>query len=202
MRPHLKSFYIFLWILAFFYYMYPSASWARPATPALGEEKEIKSLRGKVKTLEEDINHLKVSVVSLDHLQTQLSHQLNSYEDTFISRFRDIVIPLLNWPTNLQSAQLSSWIEHEHMKVVLLDARERIVREPLELISDRELRIERAARMKSDFSEALKTLESKQTMLNLQLEELRSIHKRSKKSSRKGLTDANAPAVRSKELYE
>jgi DNA repair exonuclease SbcCD ATPase subunit len=142
------------------------------------EARDVRDLQSKITKLKDDIDYLKTSVESLDKLQTRLQREIEQNETSFQTRFERVLVPLLNWPHLMLTTRLPSWIDQEHMKIVLVAARSRVIREPLQLIGEREVRYKQTSALKTDFSENLKALESKQALLDLQLEELRAIHKR------------------------
>jgi hypothetical protein len=142
---------------------------------------DIGRVKEEISSLKEEISQLRLSVRSLDSYQGKMEVELDEYEGDFSGRFRSIIVPLLNWPAISSSTRVQSWIEHQHLRLVMDSLQERLIREPLELISDRELRLSRADDLRSELKETLKALELKESFLALELEELRMLRKKSKK---------------------
>ena len=151
---------------------------------ARAKDIDIQNIKRRIKNLKIEITEMKQSVEDLESQQRKFTDELSQSEGKFQDRFSRVLVPLLSWPSLPPAIQRTSWVEEEHLKLVLLKARERLVREPLELIAQRELMISRLSDMKEEISIALKQLESKEGMLNLQLEELQYLQKKNR--SKKG----------------
>lgn len=149
------------------------------------EPREIVLLRSRIEQLKEDIQYTQASVKSLDDLQAKLNRDLRSSERDFSSRFSRLLIPLLHWPQLATFRHSTSWVEKEHLELLIDRVRNRIVKEPLELIGDRDLKIKQSESLKLEFAEALKSLKSKEALLDLQLEELQHLERRSAKTKKK-----------------
>lgn len=121
---------------------------------------------------------MKQSIESLEHEQKTLAAELSDHEQKFQERFSKVLVPLLSWPQLPPAIQRTSWIEEVHLRTVLMKARDRLIHEPLSLIADRELMLTRVEENKGRLTEALKYLEEKEGMLNLQLEELQFLQKK------------------------
>jgi hypothetical protein len=142
---------------------------------------EVKRVKDEIGRLKEEVAQLKLSVRSLDSYQEKMEGELSDYEEGFQRRFRQVVIPLLNWPAVSSTTRVKSWTEHQHLKMVISSLQERLIKEPLEMISDRELRLSRANDLRLELKETLKELELKEAFLALELEEMRMLRKKSKK---------------------
>lgn len=145
---------------------------------AKSDMSEIKKLKSKVKSLQAEIMDMKSSVRSLEEEQRVLLQELESSEEVFQNRFSKVLIPLLSWPSFPPFRRGGSWVEQEHLKLVLMGARERLAREPLELISDREAMMSRAQQKKQEVLDVVAKLEGKEGLLKLQLEELELLQKK------------------------
>lgn len=143
------------------------------------DRKTIARLKSQTQKLKEDVVYLQTSIASLDGLQARLNGELRVSERDFSNRFEKVLIPLLHWPQVSLIARTGSWIEMEHLKSVLRSTRDRIIQEPLRLIGDREEKIQQSKSLKEDFADALVALKSKQSLLDLQLEELQMLERRS-----------------------
>jgi hypothetical protein len=149
------------------------------------ESRDIVLLRSKIKKQKEDVQYLQSSVRSLDDLQSRLSKDLHSSEREFSYRFSRLLIPLLNWPEIAMAGRSTSWVEKEHLELLMDRVRAKIVGEPLEMIADRDLKLKQSESLRLEFAEALKALKSKEALLDLQLEELQQFERRSAKSKKK-----------------
>lgn len=154
------------------------------ASKRVNDLPEVVVLRQKVKQLREDIQYLQGSVKSLEDFQGRLAREIRISEKDFSNRFSHLMLPLLHWPKSISISRSNSWIEKEHLSLIVEHLRNRIVKEPLELIADRDLKLKQSDALKSDFAEALKGLRSKQSLLDLQIEELQQLEKRSMKNRR------------------
>lgn len=164
---------IFVATLAFFVTV--SAVFAAKVT---SEPREIVIIRGRIKKLKEDVLYLQSSVKSLDDLQAKLGRDLRASEKDFSTRLGRILIPLLNWPRSATASRVTSWVEKEDVGQLIESVRARILREPLELMADRDIKIKQSESLKLEFSDALKSLKSKEALLDLQLEELQQLERR------------------------
>ena len=133
--------------------------------------------------LEKEIIDLKSSVQSLDELHDKLSTQLLREEERFSSQMRRLIVPLLQWPQRSLSVSMSSWIELQRTNLILNDIRSRLVKEPIKLISDRELSIGQLKNVREELSTELEKLESKQDLMNLQLDEIKKLQEKTKQST-------------------
>lgn len=145
------------------------------------EGREIARLRTRVKKLREDIQYLQGSVKSLDELQARLNRDLRVSENEFSSRFSKIMIPLLNWPQRAMTSRATSWVEKEHIDLLVERVREKIIHQPLEMIADRDSKLRQSENLKTEFSDALKSLKSKEALLDLQLEEIQQLERHAAK---------------------
>jgi hypothetical protein len=118
------------------------------------------------------------SIENLESEHRGLVVDLANYELKFQERFSKVVVPLLSWPSLPPAVQRASFIEESHLRYVLLKTRERVIQEPLKLIAERELMISRVNQNKEDLTSALKRLEDKESLLNLQVEELQFLQKK------------------------
>jgi hypothetical protein len=155
---------------------------ASPKTQA-AEGRVVERIKTKISHLKNEVETLKLSVAALDQQQANLSTELKTSEREFTRRFERILVPLLHWPALSSLTRSTSWIEREHLKFMLSQTRHRIISEPLQLISDRELRLSQSESLKSELAAKLKSLESKESLLDLQLEELRILERNSRKKA-------------------
>jgi len=137
-----------------------------------------KRLENRIQNLKSEVRDLRLSVRSLQTVQNRLKDELERGEWAFRDRFSEVVIPLLQWPERHLWTKVRRWIELYHTEVVISEFRNRLVKEPLELVSERELRINQTFDLKEEMESALKKLESKQSLLNLQLQELKSLNRK------------------------
>ena len=161
--------------------LFSQASFARSS-----DSHSTKSVKGQIDKLREEISQLHLSVKSLSSYQGRMQSELRNHEERFSKRFRAVVIPLLSWPSVSSTTQVKSWIELQHMQMILHGLRQRLVQGPLELIADRELRLSNAMDLKSELKGSLESLEQKESFLALELEELKMLEKKARKSSKKG----------------
>ncbi|MDB5039234.1 MAG: hypothetical protein JWQ35_2762 [Bacteriovoracaceae bacterium] len=133
---------------------------------------DLHNLKQKIKSLRSEISDMHKSIDDLERQNKNFVMDISDFESRFQNRFSKILVPLLSWPNLSPSFNKGSWIEREEMKAVLLSLRSRLIHEPLELISARELMISGAQNKKVELSGIVKQLESKKDLLSLQLEEL------------------------------
>lgn len=161
--------------------LFLAASFASSAAFAARDSQDpygIQGVKKKIHNLKFEISDGKKAVDELDRDHRDLLVELHNYEESFQARFSKVLLPLLNWPSFPPARRGSSWVEQEHIKLVLGQVRERLTREPLELIAGRELMISKAQEKKETFLKALKDLEIKEGHLSLQLEELQMLQKK------------------------
>ncbi len=146
------------------------------------QDSDVQNVRKKIKALEADIRITKKEVEALEEQNQFLKSELKVFEEEFQSRFSRILAPLLSWPSFPPMRKGLSWVEQEHLNLVLLQVREKIAREPLELISNRELMLRRVELKKDEANELTQSLEKKESLLRLQLEELEFLQKSSSRA--------------------
>lgn len=151
---------------------------------------EVNDLKKKIQALKGEIREYQGSVQALNTTHDRLAAELNVYENDFQRNFKDITVPLLNWPAVSVLTRVSSWVEQQHLVFVLEAARAKVIGEPLRLIADRELKLTEVRSMQGELTEKLNTLQSKESLLSLQLEELKLLQKGGGKKS-KALKDAD-----------
>lgn len=154
------------------------AFWLIEALPAAPAAQQIRETQREFRSLEKEIEDLEIYTRSLDELQSNLSVELLEFEESLSSRLRNIVVPLLSWPERVFTKEAGSWIEFERSQGLLTDLKSRLLREPLKMMSDRELRLGELQRLRQDIAENISTLQTKRELLNLRLEELRLIDSR------------------------
>lgn len=144
-------------------------------------EAEISSLETKVRNLKEEIRDLERSADEIKERQRIAKSDLAMREAEFKTQFERIILPLLSWPAFSSSRRVQSWIEREDRKFILEEARGRLSREPLELVADRELRLRRIEDSSTELKKTLEDLREKESLLSLQVEELKLLRKKSQK---------------------
>ena len=154
-------------------------------SPNMPTSKEIRKIEMRVAESKTEIEALKVSVRIAEKKKESLADDLKVRESRFTKQFSNILSPLLNWPEISLQTRIKSWVEREHGKFVLDMTRENLLREPLELIAERELNLRHASEASEELEIKLKSLESKQNLLNLQIEELKLLQKRANSSKKK-----------------
>ncbi len=150
------------------------------------KQSEVANLKRRMNLVKENISSVQNAIVGIEKTRERLVADLNYYEKIFSRRFEQVLIPLLNWPTTTVSARVPSWVEQGHFELIVRSVRGRLSSEPLELISDRESKIQQSERMKENYMASLKELEAKQVMLSLQLEELEALQKKRRSASKAG----------------
>jgi len=149
--------------------------WTSLVFAALDSEEEFVSLVDRIAELRDDIGNLKGSVNNLDSVHNKLSKQLFDYETEFKSRFEKVLVPLLSWPSVALTTRAISWTELQRTKMILKTLQTRLIYEPLSLIADREIRLEEVDKLKAQLNQSLSKLQSKESLLDLQVEELRQL---------------------------
>lgn len=144
-------------------------------------EGEISSLETKVRSLKEEIRDLEKSADEIKERQRIAKSDLAMREAEFKSQFERIILPLLSWPAFSSSRRVQGWIEREDRKFILEEARGRLSREPLELVADRDLRLRRIEDSSAELKKTLEDLREKESLLSLQVEELKLLRKKSLK---------------------
>lgn len=144
------------------------------------EAKRIKKLELEVKELNSEISELKLSVDSLNRLSERLSEDFQIHEESFKSKLSRAIIHLMQWPARRWGGAAVSWSELQRLNFVLEDVRGRLVRSPLSLMAEREIRLDEVKRLTQELAGQVGELESKQALLDVQLEELRNLERRVK----------------------
>lgn len=157
------------------------------------ESRGVEKVKARIAKLKEEVSNLKSSSREIEEQQKALLRELKDHEREFSRRFERVLVPLLHWPSLASATKASSWLEREHLKFILSQTRQRIISEPLQLISDRELKLSQSESFKSELAATLKSLESKEGLLDLQLEELRQLERQTvkKKVSKTPATESN-----------
>mgnify|MGYP000886465968 CR=1 FL=1 len=150
-----------------------------PAKPVV-KASEIRRLERRIEKARSEVESLKASLKTVKEMQSDTARELALKEASFKSDFSTIISPLLSWPTISMNARVKTWIEREHGHFILDALRERLVKEPLEMIADRELNLRRADALQREIEDQVAALEAKQQFLSLQAEELKYLQKRSR----------------------
>lgn len=141
---------------------------------------KIKRLKGEELQLESEIEDLELYISSLDENRSKLLDELVRFEGSLKSRLQTVVIPLLGWPDRIFTTESSSWVEFQRSQLLLRNLRQKLVKEPLKLMADRELRLSELEKLRHELQENVASLKTKQELLNLQLEELKLLDSREK----------------------
>lgn len=142
----------------------------------------IRALEGRIQKSREEISDLRSSAKALADLRRDLETELKKHEESFEAKFNKIVLPLLSWPVISLNSQKSSWAERQEGAGILDEVRARLVSEPLKLMADRELNLRTAIQLQNEHQLKMAALEKKEGLLRLQLEELKSLQKKTKSS--------------------
>lgn len=147
-------------------------------------DEEIREVQKNVESLEDELLELELSVESLDELSGRLDGELREHEQEFQEALREVIVPLLSWPEKIFTTRADSWVELDRTRFVLEELQERLVREPLNLMAERELRLREIAQLRDELTETQDQLQSQESLLDLQLEELRMLRERQGKTVR------------------
>jgi prefoldin subunit 5 len=140
---------------------------------------QIKRLERRVDVLRTEIKELKSSVQQASQEREHLEAELRVQEDKFDRDFRRVIHPLLSWPKVSAGSTVKSWVQRSHARLLLQTTRDRTVREPLELIADRDLMLRRVAQSEDLLQQQMDALESRESLLSLQLDELKLLKSKS-----------------------
>lgn len=132
----------------------------------------------KIKQTMEEIEELQLSIASLDAVFNRLSDENEENEKRFQKTLKALLVPLLHWPGEAAVTNLPSWIEREHSALVLQRFQRQLIRQPLEMISDRELRLRQITSLRQEMEESILTLQRKRELLALQREEYKLLKKK------------------------
>lgn len=135
----------------------------------------------QVKSLKEEIADLNLSIESLESLSLRLKNESEAEEENFKIRLSNLVIHLIQWPEKRWGLTASSWTELQRAHLVLENVRQSLVKSPLKMISDRELRLNEIEGLTMELQTQRKDLESKHASLEVQLKELRRLNAKSKR---------------------
>lgn len=147
------------------------------STPAMASRvvPTEKTLKAQIRALELEIADLQSSVHSLDELHDKLSAELLDFEAQFKSQMLQSIVPLLQWPTKRSSLSAKSWVDLQKSGLLLEELKRRMLMRPLKLMADRELRISEVKKLREDLASQLEEMQSRQALLDLQLDELSSL---------------------------
>jgi len=143
-----------------------------------GATSQVTRVRKQIKSLRKEIKDLRLSAQSLDEVHAKLLKELDEFESKFKARMGVIVVPLLSWPERLFTLRADSWTELERAALVMKEVKKNLVREPLKLMSSREIRIEEVKALKKNLEENISELESKKELFGLRLEDLKTFEKK------------------------
>lgn len=151
------------------------------ASTLLAKNSKSVRLERQVKSLQEEIVDLNLSIESLEVLSRRLKKEADSEEENFRSRLSSLVVHLIQWPEKRWGLTASSWTELQRAHLVLENVRQSLVKSPLKMISDRELRLNEIDGLTLELEAQRKDLESKHASLDVQLEKLRGLISKTKK---------------------
>lgn len=165
---------LILFILVLFQATPTIAAPSRKSNKALVLESQIKDLRG-------EITELKLSVESLNMLSDRLTQDFTTHEGDFKSKLTRVIIHLMQWPEKRWGGNAASWTELQRVGLVLESVRQELIRSPLKMMAERELRLSEVERLKTELAAQMEELEAKQALLDFQLEELKVLDRRVKR---------------------
>ncbi len=140
----------------------------------------VQKAKAKLNALRTEIEATEQTMTGLEKVQKDLAAESEKSEKDFRSQFEKVLVPLLNWPQVPLAEKTPSWIERDHLKAVLFSLRARLLKEPLELMAARQLKLKQTDDLQESQMGSLKALQSRHGILLLQLEELLAMEKREK----------------------
>lgn len=141
---------------------------------------EIQEIQSLKKKRELEFSTIRQQGDELKRHLSQLDVDLQKEEAAFRKRLRSVLVPLLHWPTLLVERRNTSFVDNDHYHLVLERLKLRLINEPLRLIKSREDDLARRREEKKDLDQKLASLQSRQGLLNLQIEELRQLLRKRK----------------------
>ncbi|MGA0163776.1 MAG: hypothetical protein ACO3LE_05915 [Bdellovibrionota bacterium] len=167
--------------MKFFFLLTATLTISTFTSTILAKPSKAVRIERQVKSLKEEIADLNLSIESLESLSQRLKNESEAEEENFKSRLSSLVVHLIQWPEKRWGLTASSWTELQRAHLVLENVRQSLVKSPLKMISDRELRLNEIEGLSLELQAQRKDLESKHSSLDVQLKELRRLNAKSKK---------------------
>lgn len=142
-------------------------------------KKELRSLQRQKEGLDAETAELQISVQSLDQTQENLTKELVSFESKLSQRMSRSILPLLSWPAQKISLRAKTWVEHQKANFLIQELKSEVLKEPLELVAERERRINEIQALREELRQKLAQLQMKRSLIDFQVEELEMIRQRS-----------------------
>lgn len=141
----------------------------------------VREIEDRIFEVRSEVSELRSSLEGLDSLHSRLQSELRQFEDSFRMELRRLIVPLMSWPDRFFTLKATGWIELERMNLVLKDIKQELLKEPLRLIANREVRIAQVENLRMEIEGRVSELESKEELLDLQLEEFKDLQARTKR---------------------
>lgn len=134
-------------------------------------KKEVALLQDDIKKATENISAAKL--------------ELETAQFRFRRDFNRIMIPLLHWPQTMSEPSAGSFIERQHLQLIVTQTRNRVVKRPLQDIEARDAKVKELEALETSLEERRSSLLHRQEILTLQQQELQTLLK--KKNRKKAL---------------
>ena len=142
-------------------------------------KKELRDLQKQQNALDTDAAELQTSVLSLDQTQQSLMRELLAFESRLSQRMSRSILPLMSWPSEKISLRAKTWVEHQRAIFLVGELKAQVLREPLDLVAERERRINEIQQLREQLRQKLAQLQMKRSLIDFQVEELEMIRQRS-----------------------
>ncbi len=152
--------------------------WGLPLSLFSAQTAREKRLEKQVHELNDEIKDLGLSIQSLELLSERLKKDSDFQEENFKSTLSSLVVHLIQWPEKRWGMTASSWTELQRANLVLENVRQSLLRTPLEMMANRELRLSEIEGLARELENQKKEVESKHAMLDVQLKELQKLKPR------------------------
>ncbi len=150
---------------------------------AQSAKQKMNAAQRKVKLLKKEMDAIQKDLKELENLEIEASQDYVREEIEMKNKMKEAVVPLLNWSSRSDDFRLKSWIEREHQVALLESTKARLVREPTNLLKQRKDRLDSIKLLREESSAKLQELETRQSLLQTQIEEWRRFQKAPVKKS-------------------
>ena len=140
-----------------------------------------------MRDLKKEVAEIQAELKDLERAELEASHEYLKYESELKVKMQAAVIPLLHWNPTSKDMTFNHWIQREHRAAVLDVTQKKLVAEPARLLRERADKLRAIQLVREESQSKLQEIESRQAMLEVQLEEWRRFQKSKKVTPKQGV---------------
>src|SRR3989338_9158772 len=142
------------------------------------EPRHYKSVQNEINTLRQDVSELSLALRSLHSFKSKAEGEVLFYKEQFQHTIQDLIGSIMDLPSISSLVKVKSWVEFQHAELLKEAVKKRAAREPLQWIAQWKKKVSELDQLETELLLTKKNLESKQVLLNLEMEDLKIMEQR------------------------